>query len=223
VLAVDGNSPMSQTVTLGAGQQQTLTFSFSIPLQNTVHLQATINPNHDNPSDETTYTDNAKDISVPAVVKKPVRPPVSTPGAYDLAAEIPVGQSNLRFVKTTPIDCIVKNGGFYVYDKDGNAIEIPITCNVKITVSYPGYKQEFVRTVTSMKPGKLVHLEVPTPDYKAFGTSYKSPYPENAYLDIQVKEEVNYDDAVDEENHGNNVANGTVRVYWSKTKLQPKK
>lgn len=65
-------------------------------------------------------------------------------------------------------------------------------------------------------------LEVPTPNYKAFGTKYKMPIPQSAYLDIDVTANVNYDRSIDESTYDDNVITGKVRVYWSKTMLLPK-
>lgn len=218
VLNVDGVLVGTQMVTLAPGESKTLTFSFSVPAKKTIHIQATINPNRDQPNNETSYTDNTKDLSVRAIAEELEEKKPGDPGQFNLTATVPE-QSDLRRGKTTPVYVIANNGGFY--NEVGSVkVEYPVSFNTQIKVSYPGYSDTFVKSVTTTKPGKAIKIDVPTPDYKAFSTKYGTPIPEDGFLDINVQAHVNYDEMLKEEvDKYDNKASGFVRVYWSKTKI----
>ncbi|WP_276913897.1 CARDB domain-containing protein [Aneurinibacillus aneurinilyticus] len=218
VLNVDGVLVGTQVVTLAPGESKTLTFSFSVPAKKTIHIQATINPNRDQPNNETSYTDNTKDLSVRAIAEELEEKKPGDPGKFNLTATVPT-QSDLRWGKKTPVYVVANNGGFYK-EVGGMKIEYPVSFNTEIKVSYPGYSDTFVKSVTTEKPGKAIKIEVPTPDYKAFSTKYGTPIPEDGFLDINVQAHVNYDEMLKEEiDKSDNKASGFVRVYWSKTKI----
>lgn len=218
VLNVDGVLVGTQVVTLAPGESKTLTFSFSVPAKKTIHIQATINPNRDQPNNETSYTDNTKDLSVRAIAEELEEKKPGDPGKFNLTATVPT-QSDLRWGKKTPVYVVANNGGFYK-EVGGMKIEYPVSFNTEIKVSYPGYSDTFVKSVTTEKPGKAIKIEVPTPDYKAFSTKYGTPIPEDGFLDINVQAHVNYDEMLKEEvDKYDNKASGFVRVYWSKTKI----
>jgi hypothetical protein len=213
----DGNQPQTQMITLKAGGQQTLTFSFKVPEKNTIYMKAEVNPNHDQPANETSYADNVKDLAVSALAQKPNTQPEdpSTPTG-NLKALFPSGQGDIRESQTTDIYVDVADGGYF---DPFTGDEIPITTDVDVTVSYPGYSQTFSQNVTLMSPGKRIKVTVPTPHYDAFKQKYTALFPANAHIDMNVQVNVNPDHSVSETSYDDNQITGTVPVSWLKFKL----